>query len=225
MSTPKRLVRPEVFSDLGSAVGPSLTDGQREKFNAALTLMRKVAQAATERFPKGIEQHENGVFGIISFIERSDEFLADIKRKVDNTIGERRQYFRNLGDDSKAFILGQAEGLFFKGAYDIQYALACIDLPNTSNGAAPEVYRISMLFKASNDTSGKLSEFLDSIGVSRDEFKRTLFVLRDTFMSKRGDSEGILEDKERISGMFQSLMEGYIDFHISGQPMIEPAMK
>jgi hypothetical protein len=219
----QRLVGPGVFSNLAESVAPAISDPQ--KFRNAIAIMRRVAKAAQERYPTWKEQHAHSLSAVVRFVENNDSFLASIKKRVDSMLGD---YGRGASSTKmKEYILGDSEHMIHKGIYDIQYELACMKLPELENGETngKSVYRITVLFTASNEISAKLGAFLDSIGVPRLDFIEGVETLREFFMAKSAVNGDISEHKQRLTETFKSLIDGYIEFHFAGQPMAESVMK
>ncbi|MCI0528388.1 MAG: hypothetical protein L0Y56_13190 [Nitrospira sp.] len=217
----KMHVVPDRFNDLSGAL-------ESQKFRSALILMRTVAAAARERHSGWHSQREAGVSSVVRFIENADELLSVMKKRVDEEIALGSQYGRKI--DTEAFkgrLAGALENIISMGVYRMQYELACMSLPpvmeGEANGAA--VYRISEMFRASNETSLELGIFLDSIAVPRADFRDAVDTLREFLMSKREKNTEIKEDKGKILAVFAMFMDSYADFRICGTPMEEGAMK
>lgn len=207
---------PDRFSDISGA-----SDSQ--KFRGAIQLMRRVAAAAKETVPNRNEQSQRGIAPVVRFTEMADEFISLLKRKVDEEIGYGRQFGgRPDRELLRARLPKQLEGMLFIGVYRIQYELACMCMP--PGGAGPErIHRISEMFRASNDVSEELGEFLRAAGVAPAEYREAVGTLRDFFMSSSDNNEGIRADKARISAVFAEFMGSYADFRIA--PMEEGPVK
>ena len=211
---------PDAFSDISQAVGC-------QDFRCALLLMRKAGAAARERFPGWHAQHENGVSAIVRFTENADEFLARMKGRVNFQIKESGTFGRSVEAATlKAWLRREAEGLVANGIYRMQYELACMSVPPVENGKMNGVnHHISEMFRASNDVSPRLGEFLDSISIPREEYVEALEALRGTLLSRGPTNAEIRTDKERLAAVFISFMEGYLHFRLSGSPRDEGILK
>jgi hypothetical protein len=164
----------------------------------------------------------------VRFVENTENLLSSIKKKVDEEFGSAGRYGKVADAERiRGFILGGSESMLVMGIYHIQYELACMNYPETGE-AGPDgspVHRITELFKADNDISWKLGAFLDSIGVSRSEFRDAIESMRDFFLARSGTNNEIREHKQRVIEAFRSLMESYIEFHIASRPLAEGPME
>ncbi|MBS3068015.1 hypothetical protein J4450_04895 [Candidatus Micrarchaeota archaeon] len=202
-----------------------MEEDKREKYERALALLANVA-AKTTGFSTYKEKLDNGVSSIIGFVEAREECLRNIRRRVDEHLSQIRGSLTRpaaLNGNTKQRILENMNQLLENAFYQMQYHIAGIEMPEEHPQTMVRIAAFSepRVFRPNGQINQKLAAFLASIGVGNRDFMDAVETIRDSLLPVSDKQDEWNACKLRLKEIATAIASAYIDFHLTGQPMIE----